>query len=195
MVLSFRQNFRIPKTTSVGARLPLLLGMILRAPTSSDLSALAELGRATFVETFGDLYRPEDLESFLISVYSEKAIAEELESESLHYQVLEHENRLIGYAKIGPVHVPVENPASDAMELWQLYVLKEFIGQGHGSKLMTWANEQFTQRKASEVYVSVFSENSRAIRFYENQSFTKVGEYGFPVGDHIDLEWIMRREA
>ena len=163
----------------------------LRSPDLSDLCALAELGRDTFIETFGDLYTPEDLQAFLTGVYSEEVVAEELNNPDLHFQILTKGNEFVGYAKIGPVHVPVKTPDPAAMELWQLYVRQEFIGQGLGKKLMTWANEQFVARNASDIYVSVFSENERAIRFYESLGFRKVGEYGFEVGQQIDLEWIM----
>ena len=92
--------------------------MPLRTPSLDDLSALAELGRDTFVETFGDLYKSEDLQAFLTEVYSEKAVEEELNNPDLHFQILTQGDELIGYAKIGPVHVPAENPAPGVMELW-----------------------------------------------------------------------------
>lgn len=167
--------------------------MKLRSPTHRDLSALADLGRDTFVETFGDLYSPEDLNDFLTKVYSESAVAEELQRSDLHFQVISKGEQLIAFIKIGPVHVPAENPASDAMEIWQIYVRKEFLGQGLGTQLMNWAEEYFSSLQTSEIYVSVFSENPRAIRFYKRYDFEKIGEYGFVVGNQIDLEWIMRK--
>jgi len=36
-----------------------------RAPRVEEAPALVTLGRQSFVETFGHLYRPEDLASFL----------------------------------------------------------------------------------------------------------------------------------
>jgi ribosomal protein S18 acetylase RimI-like enzyme len=39
----------------------------------------------------------------------------------------------------------------------------------------------------------VWSENTRALRFYAEYGFTKLGQYQFMVGDHADQEWIMRR--
>jgi ribosomal protein S18 acetylase RimI-like enzyme len=165
----------------------------LRTPTHDNLSALANLGRDTFVETFGHLYTAENLNDFLVKVYSESSVAEELDRPDLHFQVIGQGDELVAYIKIGPVHVPADNHASDAMEIWQIYVRKEFIGDGFGSLLMDWAEEQFVSRGTSEVYVSVFSENPRAIRFYERYGFEKVGEYGFEIGKHIDLEWIMRK--
>lgn len=58
---------------------------------------------------------------------------------------------------------------------------------------MEWAMNYFRSINTDEIYVSVFSENPRAIRFYQKYGFEKIGEYGFPVGDQVDLEWIMRK--
>jgi len=164
-----------------------------RTPTSEDARDLAAIGRETFVETFGDLYSPADLQSFLDQVHSPNVVAAEIANPDLMYQVVEDRNELIAYIKIGPVHVPVKHPLPGAMEIWQLYVRAAYIGSGIGSRLMEWANQQFTANSASEVYVSVFSENERAIRFYQRNGFEKIGEYGFLVGQHVDREWMMRR--
>jgi ribosomal protein S18 acetylase RimI-like enzyme len=67
----------------------------------------------------------------------------------LHFQVIGHGDGLVAFVKIVPVHVPVDNPAPDAMEIWQIYVRKYFIGEGFGSQLMDWAEEQFAPRKTS----------------------------------------------
>ena len=164
-----------------------------RPPTPGDLPKLAALGRDTFIETFGTLYSKEDLQSFLTKAYSEEVIAEELADPKLSHQVIEHQDQLIAFIKIGPVHVPAKNPAPNAMEIWQIYVRREFISHGLGKSLMDWAFTQFEAARAGEIYVSVFCENHRAIRFYQNYGFQKCGEYRFPVGDHLDLEWIMKK--
>ena len=169
--------------------------MNLRAPNPDDLSQLARLGRETFIETFGTLYTPDDLNHFLQNVYSEKTVAQELADPKLTHRVIDNGEDLVAFIKIGPVHVPVDNPLPGAMEIWQLYVRREFIALGLGKQLMAWADDEFQKRDAGDIYVSVFSENERAIRFYQRHGFKKVGEYGFPIGDQIDLEWIMHRPA
>jgi ribosomal protein S18 acetylase RimI-like enzyme len=171
------------------------MSLHLRTPIESDIPRLAKLGRDTFIETFGPLYSEKDLQSFLTEVYSDATVAQELADPTLTHQVIEHQDDLIGFAKIGPVHLPIENPAPGAMEIWQIYLRQEFLGQGLGELLLTWALDQLTVAGASEIYLSVFSENDRAIRFYQKHHFQKCGEYGFPVGDQIDQEWIMRRTA
>lgn len=165
----------------------------LRAPTSDDLANLSKLGRETFVESFGSLYSETDLNHFLESVYPEDVVARELANADLSHQVIDAGDDLVAFIKIGPVHVPAENPKDNDMEIWQIYVRRNFISRGLGTRLIQWACEEFERRQVGDIYVSVFSENKRAIRFYQHHGFEKVGEYGFPVGEQIDLEWIMRR--
>ena len=154
---------------------------------------MASLGRDTFVETFGTLYKKKDLNHFLLEVYSAEVIAEELADPKLTHRVIEANGQLIGFIKVGPVHVPIKSPSPNAAEIWQIYVRQSHLGQGIGDQLMGWAMDHFETIQASEIYVSVFSENPRAIRFYQKYGFHKIDEYGFPVGDQIDLEWIMKK--
>ncbi|MDG2400979.1 MAG: GNAT family N-acetyltransferase [Akkermansiaceae bacterium] len=163
----------------------------LRAPKAEDTPKLASLGRDTFIETFGPLYRKEDLDHFLEESYSDTVISAELSDPKLTHRVIEFKNELIAFIKVGPVHVPTKCPSPDAAEIWQIYVRQAFLGKGFGNHLMNWALSHFQLIKASEIYVSVFSENSKAIRFYEKYGFKKIDEYDFLVGDQIDLEWIM----
>jgi RimJ/RimL family protein N-acetyltransferase len=45
----------------------------------------------------------------------------------------------------------------------------------------------------SPLYVGVWSGNSGAQRLYGRFGFEKIGEYDFPVGEHLDREYILRR--
>ena len=55
----------------------------LRAPKAEDTPKLASLGRDTFIETFGPLYRKEDLDHFLEESYSDTVISAELSDPKL----------------------------------------------------------------------------------------------------------------
>jgi ribosomal protein S18 acetylase RimI-like enzyme len=164
-----------------------------RSPTPGDVEELGSLGRITFIETFGHLYRPKDLKVYLDQTYSPEAIAGELADPLLSHQVVERDRQLVAFAKIGPLGLPVSSPPPKAGEIKQLYVLNAFAGKGIGRQLMAWALKTLKAASFEKHYLSVFSENHRAIRFYRNHGFEKCGEYDYPVGDHLDLEWIMVR--
>ena len=66
-------------------------------------------------------------------------------------------------------------------------------GRGTGTMLMDWALARARALGCDAVQLSVYSENHGAQRFYERYGFTKVGEYGFPVGKTVDHEFILKR--
>ena len=164
--------------------------IIYRDAGPADAAALAELGRRTFVETFGHLYKPEDLALFLLN-HSEERWAGELADPAYSIRVAEAEGQAIAYAKIGPPTLPFE-PRGRSIELRQFYVLGPWHGQGISHDLMRWAIDEARARDAEDLYLSVFVDNHRARRFYARYGFEYVGTYAFMVGSHADEDHVMR---
>jgi GNAT superfamily N-acetyltransferase len=78
------------------------------------------------------------------------------------------------------------------MELRQLYVLRPWHGAGIGAALMEWALGEARRRGAEQMFLSVFTDNRRARRFYARYGFEEVGTYHFMVGTHADDDIILR---
>jgi ribosomal protein S18 acetylase RimI-like enzyme len=156
----------------------------------ADAEALADLFRRSFTETFGALYRREDLDAFLAGL-GEGAWRGELADPAIAGRIAEAEGAAIGFAKIGPLALPVE-AAGPAAELRQLYVLKPFQGRGVAQALMGWVLAEARRRGAGELFLSVYSGNDRAKRFYRNYGFSYVAPYLFMVGAQADEDEIWR---
>ena len=163
-----------------------------RDATTDDADALAVIGAETFTDTFGHLYQPDDLAVFLKS-HTPQAWAKELTDPAFAVRVAEDDGRLVGYAKLGPPHLPFE-PRGEAAELRQLYVVEDHKGQGVAHALMNWVIDQARDRRADHLYLSVFTDNHRARRFYERLGFEAEGTYHFMVGNHADDDIVMRLE-
>ena len=166
------------------------MSVTYRTARPDDAAALAELGAATFVDTFGHLYQPDDLALFLKS-HTPQAWANELADPAFAVRIAEQGGRMIGYAKLGPPHLPFE-PRGEAAELRQLYVLDEHKGAGVARTLIDWVIDRARDRRADHLYLSVFTENHRARRFYERIGFEAEGSYAFMVGNHADEDIVMR---
>ncbi len=164
--------------------------MIQRDATPADAAAIAALARATFTETFGHLYAPENLAAFLTGHISEEW-ARVLAEPDVAVRVVEAEGALIGYARLGPPTLPI-TPVGPALELRQFYLLKTWHGGGHAQTLMNWAIATARARGAGELFLSVFVDNVRAQRFYARYGFQDVGRYAFMVGSHEDEDRLMR---
>lgn len=164
----------------------------IRKPAEADIPALTALGRRSFTETFGHLYRPEDLEAFLTETFGPGGLPDEVRDPAFRLRVAEAGGTLAGYAKIGPSSLPVPDDGRSKIELRQLYVLRDWQGSGMARALMEWALAAARAGEYDDMYLSVFSENIRAQRFYARYGFEEVGKVVFMVGDQADDDRLWR---
>ena len=168
--------------------------IFIRHATPADAEAFYLVSRDTFLETFGHLYKPEDLKSYLDATYAPVHQLRELQTSDYIISVAETDGKLVGFVMTGPCKLPVENPLQPAQELYRLYILRDYQGNGLGKRLMDVAMAQMASRKPASTYLGVWQENTRAQRLYASYGFKICGEYLFPVGEHMDHEFIMRLE-
>ena len=161
-----------------------------RDASPADAEQVAAVFRGCFIDTFGHLYQRTDLDSFL-SEHTGDHWADQLRDPAFGVRLAEEDGRIIGFAKVGPLKLPVE-PGGQTLELRQLYVLGPWQGQGVAAALMDWVVDEARRRSADELYLSVFTENHRARRFYVRYGFVEVGPYAFMVGNQADEDIIMR---
>ena len=161
-----------------------------RNATAADAALMSRLGPDTFTETFGHLYSPENLAAFLLN-HSVENWTKELTDPRFTIRLAEQDGEAVGFAKLGPPGLPFEVTGPTA-ELRQFYVLGPWQGTGVARTLMDWVMEEARARGAEQLYLSVFTENIRAQRFYARYGFEAVGTYAFMVGSHADEDIIMR---
>jgi ribosomal protein S18 acetylase RimI-like enzyme len=165
----------------------------VRRAAQRDAGALAHLAELTFTETFGHLYPPEDLAAYLASAYTAEGCSATLADPRMAYWLAETEGEPpVGFALAGYCKLPVEGLTPTAGELHQLYIRSAFQNRRLGARLFAAALDWLDARY-SPLYLGVWSKNEGAQRFYGRYGFVKVGEYGFPVGKTVDLEFILRR--
>ena len=165
--------------------------MITRMATADDLPGIDRVFRESFCDTFAHLYAAKDLDDFL-SAFTLDAWQEEFEDARYAFKVAEADGAVVGFVKLGPTSLPVQSDAR-YVELRQLYLLKEYHGQGIAVELIEWALAEARRRGFEEMYLTVYTENHRAKRLYERYGFEAVGRYEFMVGSHADEDIIMRK--
>lgn len=166
--------------------------ILFRTLMPDEAPLLADISRRTFLDTFPDLYTPEDLRDYFAKAYDECRLEEEIARSDMLIRVVEMDGEMMGYMKVGPNKLPVENPAEPAFEIWQFYLMPPAKGKGISDHLM-WEALTFCQEKgAASVYLGVWENNPRAQKFYARHGFKQVGTYYFEVGHQKDLEYILQ---
>lgn len=167
---------------------------MIRRAQLSDAAAVAKVSEATFTETFGHLYPPEDLAEYLNRVCTPEAYGRVIEKPTSAIWIAAADGEApVGFVFAADCKLPVENLEPTAGEIRQLYLLRSHQNQRLGAKLMDVALSWFTEQQRAPLYIGVWSENFGAQRFYGRYGFRKIGEYGFPVGTTVDHEFILKR--
>jgi GNAT superfamily N-acetyltransferase len=166
------------------------MNVVYRDGTTADLPAIDHLFRESFIDTFGHLYRAEDLAAFLAQ-FTPEAWLDEFRNGHV-FRLADVEGDLAGFLKLGPLTLPAQ-PIGPALELRQIYILKQYQGAGIAQSLIEWALDEARRRGAQELYLTVYTDNPRARRVYERFGFELVGPYAFMVGNQADEDIIMRK--
>jgi ribosomal protein S18 acetylase RimI-like enzyme len=168
-------------------------GLTFRDARPEDAGDLAEIGRETFSETFGHLYPPAHLKSYLDEAFTPDVMAADLRDPEVEVRVAFAGRRMIAYCKLGPVKLPTAAEPKPALELHRIYVSSARQGVGVGRILLSWAMDRARQRGARSLFLGVWKHNDRAIAVYQSRGFVTVGDYLFKVGETLDDEVIMRQ--
>ncbi|MFJ6023170.1 GNAT family N-acetyltransferase [Brevundimonas sp. NPDC092305] len=171
--------------------------VLIRPATADDATALGELGRQTFVDTFvagfAIPYPADDLAAFLDASFSPEATAKKLKEPGAAWWVAEREGRLLAFANAGPNTLPHPDGRASHAELRRLYVSQDAQGLGLGTKLLALSLDWMEAHTDGPLWIGVWSGNHKAQKLYAAHGFEKAGEYQYPVGRWLDDEFILRR--
>jgi ribosomal protein S18 acetylase RimI-like enzyme len=171
------------------------MNLAIRRAVPGDAATLSRIAMQTFTETFGHLYPDEDLQDFLRTNYAVAEWTRMLRDDTSAAWLLEDDGDAVGYAQAGPCRLPHPDASANDGELKRLYVLSLASNSGWGGKLFEQALDWLEGDGPRTIWISVWSQNFGAQRFYERWGFTKAGEYEFPVGRVRDHEFMFRRDA
>lgn len=169
-----------------------LTDITLDLASPGDATALTALGKATFVETFGHLYKPEDLQGFLEENHTAQHYQHLIEADAWQVWLARVAGEPVGYAVAGPCTLPVDDLPSGAGEIKRLYILSAFQSSGLGGVMMDQMMNWLACAGFHPLYLSVYAENHGAQRFYARYGFEVIQRYEFMVGNHRDPELIMK---
>lgn len=165
----------------------------MRRARVPDAEALSAFARRQFVETFAAQNNPDDLALFLDTTFTPALQRAELEDAARQYWLLEIDGALAGYVLLNDRADEAGVVAQHPVELQRFYVDRAWHGRGLAATLMAHAVDQARALGGNVLWLGVWEENPRAIRFYEKQGFVPCGTHVFMVGTDAQRDVIMAR--
>jgi GNAT superfamily N-acetyltransferase len=158
-------------------------GLHIRRATLADAPLISALGVETFVTSFGAQNTPENLAKHLANAFGEEIQTRELTDPSITYLIAELNGRTAGYAQVRDGEAPECVTGAAPVEVRRFYVLHDFHGTGIAQALMNACADEARQRGGRTLWLGVWDQNPRAIRFYTKWGFEDVGGQTFVLGD------------
>ncbi len=164
----------------------------IRSVTPQDLDALQQISRQTFLETFSAGNTAENMHQYLEEGFSAEKLMTELNDPNAQFYFAALDNAIIGYLKLNFGASQTELKDEKALEIERIYVLKEFHGKKAGQLLFEKAMQIARQAGADYVWLGVWEENPRAIRFYQKNGFVAFDKHIFKLGDDAQTDIMMK---
>lgn len=164
----------------------------IKRAASSDVALLQEIGRQTFFETFAAGNSEENMQKYLQEGFSTEKLGAELAEESSTFYFAWSGEKVIGYLKLNSGASQTELQDRSAVEIERIYVLKDWHGKKVGDLLFEKALEVARQSHAAYLWLGVWEENPRAIRFYQKNGFVAFDRHIFKLGDEEQTDIMMK---
>jgi len=160
--------------------------------TLSKIELLQVICRQTFFETFSEVNTEENMNKYLEDSFNISKLTSEIENENSEIYFAIHNNKVVGYLKINVGDAQTELKSDKTLELERIYVLKEFQGKKLGQILFDKAFEIAEQKKAEYLWLGVWEENHKALKFYLKNGFTAFDKHVFILGNDVQTDIMMR---
>ena len=148
-----------------------------------DAHLIADLGSKTFIESHGHSASTADIDKYVNEKFNINVAQEELADRRNIYHIIFHDQQPAGYSKIifNESHSGIQH--RDVTKLERLYLLKKFYDLKLGHQLLEFNISLSEQNNQEGMWLFVWKENERAVRFYEKAGFEVAGSYDFKLTD------------
>jgi ribosomal protein S18 acetylase RimI-like enzyme len=150
-----------------------------------DAERVALLAQITFRQAFSHFWSDEQvLRNYFKKTFSVEKIRNSIAKANNKYWIAYADELPVGYAKL-KINCPYEKLSDPKpAQLQKIYLLQDYIAQGIGEQLQNVLFEEVRKQNIKTLWLAVWDENDKAIRFYERHGFKKETTY------HYDFEKI-----
>jgi uncharacterized protein YlbG (UPF0298 family) len=98
----------------------------IKKASLSNLEAIQNISKQTFIETFSDVNTLENMEEYVLLNFNTKQLSLEINNPNSLFYLATLDSETVGYLKLNFGNAQTENTNEHALEIQRIYVLKEF---------------------------------------------------------------------
>jgi ribosomal protein S18 acetylase RimI-like enzyme len=164
----------------------------IKKATLSDLEIIQKIGTQTFIETFAAVNTPENIANYVTESFNSEQLASELNNANSQFYLATSGNEILGYLKINFGDAQTETINKNALEVHRIYVSQAFHGKNVGQLLINKVKEIAQQTDVDYIWLGVWEENHRALRFYSKNGFVEFDKHVFTLGNEEQTDLLMQ---
>lgn len=158
-----------------------MIKIIKANATHSEI--IARVGAQTFFESHGHSAPKEDIAHYISKKYNKETIIKEFNNQKAHYHLIYCDGVIAGFSKI-ELDTTNKNIADvNITKLDRIYLLETFHGKQLGTKLFQFNIELSKKHHQKGIWLAVWTENQKAVKFYQKMGFKSVGAFDFKISE------------
>ena len=166
--------------------------MTLIKCTKNDLHKLQRISRETFKDTFSEYISEQDIKDYFATALRKEKLLSEIEDKHSSFYFACHDEEMVGYMKVNETPAQTEINDAESLELQRIYLLKHRQGKGEGAYLLNHAINIARDKAKKYLWLGVWENNHRAIKFYKKYGFYAFSEHFFIAGSDKSHDILMR---
>jgi ribosomal protein S18 acetylase RimI-like enzyme len=167
--------------------------VIFKKASVQDVETVKRISRETFYETFAKSNTEAAISKYMSENFSTEKITNELSNPNSFFYIAFIRDEPVGYLKLNTGNAQTEKQGDPALEIERIYVKALYHGKHIGQLLYEKALEIAAKEQKSFVWLGVWEENARAIRFYEKNGFISFDKHVFMMGDDKQIDIMMKK--
>jgi ribosomal protein S18 acetylase RimI-like enzyme len=170
--------------------------LAIRRVELSEAEKLRALAERTFRDAWQTMNDPTDFEAYCRENFALEKLRAELAQPDEEFYFALFDEKPIAYLKLNIGSHPKSSDEFEGktVQVHRIYVLQDFQSQRIGEKLLQFSEARALELGAKWLWLTVWQEAPRAIRFYEKNGFEICGTETFWLGDDAQKDWLMRKK-
>lgn len=169
------------------------MGFSFQIAREIDREPLRIFSERLFIQTYSTQNTPENMALYCHAAFSPENFTADFRQRDVCYLIAWVGKDIAAYMKLVLDKTPPGSTLPAGVEIARFYLDSPYHGQGLAHEFMLQCLHWIRQKGYTNVWLGVWPQNPRAVRFYQKQGFEKIGTATFLLGTDPQTDDIMYR--